>query len=857
MTEGVTPAVSSVHDGGRRARQRTGAGVAPAVPIRCRRARWARSRAARSRSGSPTSSGCPSRRRRRPARAPSSTWRSSTSCGGPPAERTIDAALADLARARAELAADPEFARARADRRGVGRVPRRRRGARPPLLRDRRPARRSRCSASSSASPRRPSDGVMIRGIIDRLELDADGELVVTDYKTGSAPSEGWEQKSMAGVHIYSLLCEQMFGRRPARVQLLYLSKPGADRHRATDQSLARCRGEVERGDAGGSRRRARAHDFRPRASALCDFCSFQEFCPEFGGDPSPRLPSCSRARPNVKAGRSSRSRSCEPAAPACARESCSHRPRSTRAVDAAVERVRSPALDRIVYPPVERGRSQPAVARVRRGAGDRTRRRSRRGRAVLGRDGCRVGADERSGEVAVRAAPAARPTPRSSSATACAGRSRRRSRPVTRPPRSAPRTLLGGGIGWYGLAAAVAATRVYVRLHHASDVVAGAAFGLALGLACGSGRVVARQAMMVGCNIGGCPTEEARGPSFAVSFDYRCPFARNGHESVVAGLRAGRTGTSRSCRSRSTRCTSKRASRPCGNGPRVSAAPACCALEYGHRGTRRVPRPLPRRAHRAVRRPPRPRREDRRRGRARARSMTSRRSRRGRGRGRGRVGSAARDARRGAHRRGEALGDVRRPDVLRRRSGRVRPADGTRHRRTTSTRSSTCSSGAPERVQAHVASRGSPRADVGRGSGDVGGREGPRAPLRLLQPHDPRSRARREAAAPHARPRARGDPPLAAAGRLAAAAHRSARVRRRPRPRPRLPRASHRGPCAARHARAARRVRATGREPARPVPPALGVHAPRRALGDDGVPAVGPRSCRRCTTRSATASAG
>jgi hypothetical protein len=27
----------------------------------------------------------------------------------------------------------------------------------------------------------------------------------------------------------------------------------------------------------------------------------------------------------------------------------------------------------------------------------------------------------------------------------------------------------------------------------------------------------------------------------FAVSFDYRCPFARNAHESVIAGLRAGR----------------------------------------------------------------------------------------------------------------------------------------------------------------------------------------------------------------------------------------------------------------------------------------------------------------------------
>jgi undecaprenyl-diphosphatase len=44
--------------------------------------------------------------------------------------------------------------------------------------------------------------------------------------------------------------------------------------------------------------------------------------------------------------------------------------------------------------------------------------------------------------------------------------------------------TLLGGGPAWYGAATAVAATRIYVRLHHASDVVAGAAFGVGLGLA-------------------------------------------------------------------------------------------------------------------------------------------------------------------------------------------------------------------------------------------------------------------------------------------------------------------------------------------------------------------------------------
>ena len=40
------------------------------------------------------------------------------------------------------------------------------------------------------------------------------------------------------------------------------------------------------------------------------------------------------------------------------------------------------------------------------------------------------------------------------------------------------------GSRAWYGLAAAVAASRVYVRMHHATDVVAGAALGYALGRA-------------------------------------------------------------------------------------------------------------------------------------------------------------------------------------------------------------------------------------------------------------------------------------------------------------------------------------------------------------------------------------
>ena len=69
------------------------------------------------------------------------------------------------------------------------------------------PTRGAARSAWSCGSARR-SASLALRGIIDRLEL-RDGELVVTDYKTGRAPSVNWEQKSLAGVHFYSFLCER------------------------------------------------------------------------------------------------------------------------------------------------------------------------------------------------------------------------------------------------------------------------------------------------------------------------------------------------------------------------------------------------------------------------------------------------------------------------------------------------------------------------------------------------------------------------------------------------------------------------------------------------------------------------
>ncbi len=131
-----------------------------------------------------------------------------------------------------------------------------------------------------------PVGDLTLRGIIDRLELDADGELVVTDYKTGRAPSGNFEQKSLAGVHFYSFLCEAVFGKRPAKIRLMYLASgetietvPSAQSVKFITTRTTAVWSAVERACTTG--------DFRPRQSKLCDWCSFQRWCPAFGGDPS------------------------------------------------------------------------------------------------------------------------------------------------------------------------------------------------------------------------------------------------------------------------------------------------------------------------------------------------------------------------------------------------------------------------------------------------------------------------------------------------------------------------------------------------------------------------------------------
>ena len=120
---------------------------------------------------------------------------------------------------------------------------------------------------------------LVLRGIIDRLDLRPDGTLVVVDYKTGRAPRVSDEKARLAGVHFYAFLVEQTFGVLPARVELLHLREPLV---------LSAVPGERSRA---GLRRRTAAvwtaieqacatDGFRPRPGPLCSVCGYRDRCP-------------------------------------------------------------------------------------------------------------------------------------------------------------------------------------------------------------------------------------------------------------------------------------------------------------------------------------------------------------------------------------------------------------------------------------------------------------------------------------------------------------------------------------------------------------------------------------------------
>jgi putative RecB family exonuclease len=134
------------------------------------------------------------------------------------------------------------------------------------------------------------SDGTLLRGFVDRIDVAPSGELRVVDYKTGKAPSatrELAEAKAMFQMKFYAVALLRSRSVLPSRLRLLYLADgqvldytPELDELERFEKTLMAIWRAIQSAGATG--------DFRPKPSRLCDWCAHHEHCPVFGGTPPP-----------------------------------------------------------------------------------------------------------------------------------------------------------------------------------------------------------------------------------------------------------------------------------------------------------------------------------------------------------------------------------------------------------------------------------------------------------------------------------------------------------------------------------------------------------------------------------------
>ena len=96
-----------------------------------------------------------------------------------------------------------------------------------------------------------------------------------------------FEGRALFQLKFYALVLWRTRGVVPKVLRLLYLKdaevcdySPDAQELERFERTLVALSQAVERAK--------RERDFRPQPSRLCGWCSYQRFCPEFGGTPPP-----------------------------------------------------------------------------------------------------------------------------------------------------------------------------------------------------------------------------------------------------------------------------------------------------------------------------------------------------------------------------------------------------------------------------------------------------------------------------------------------------------------------------------------------------------------------------------------
>ena len=126
-------------------------------------------------------------------------------------------------------------------------------------------------------------DGAPLLGILDRLDRDVDGDLVIVDYKTGALPNRNFDAKTFANTELYAALCEAKLGERPTKIRLLYVAH-GQAVERPVTEVVVRARSTAAATAWG------RINEFYqdgafPATPSMntCRFCAYRDRCRDSG----------------------------------------------------------------------------------------------------------------------------------------------------------------------------------------------------------------------------------------------------------------------------------------------------------------------------------------------------------------------------------------------------------------------------------------------------------------------------------------------------------------------------------------------------------------------------------------------
>ncbi|MCW0216325.1 MAG: RecB family exonuclease [Pseudonocardia sp.] len=131
------------------------------------------------------------------------------------------------------------------------------------------------------------ASGLLLRGIVDRIDVARTGAVRVVDYKTGASPRESGEGRVLFQLKFYALALLHLRGEVPAQLLLIYLANgerltytPDEDELRRFERTLdAIWAAILEAGRTG---------DFRPNPGPACGWCDHKALCPAWDGTPPP-----------------------------------------------------------------------------------------------------------------------------------------------------------------------------------------------------------------------------------------------------------------------------------------------------------------------------------------------------------------------------------------------------------------------------------------------------------------------------------------------------------------------------------------------------------------------------------------